>query len=51
MWTCVTIVYLVAAAILTTRLLAGRSFCEDLQEPELHRIVASQSDPRSVEGV
>ncbi len=51
MWTCVTIVYLVAAAILTIRLLAERSSREDLPEPELHRIVAPQNDPRSLEGV
>jgi len=29
MWTCVTIVYLIAAAILTTRLLSARNFHED----------------------
>jgi cytochrome c oxidase assembly factor CtaG len=29
MWTCVTIVYLLAAAILTTRLLSARNYHED----------------------
>jgi hypothetical protein len=50
MWTCVTFVYLVPAAILTTRLLSGRSSHEDeLVQSELHGMVAPQSDPHSVE--
>ena len=52
MWTCVTLVYLVAAAILSTRLLAAPSYQEDvLPQSELHRIVARQSDPQSAEVV
>jgi cytochrome c oxidase assembly factor CtaG len=52
MWTCVTFAYLVPAAILTTRLLSGRSSHEDeLVQSELHGIAARQSDPHSVEVV
>ncbi len=41
MWTCVTFAYLVPAAILTTRLLSGRSSQEDeLLQPELHGTAA-----------
>jgi putative membrane protein len=50
MWTCVTFVYLLPAAILATRLLSGRSSHEDnLVQSELHGIVARQSDSHSVE--
>lgn len=50
MWTCVTLVYLVPAAILTMRLLAPRNAGEDeLPRSELHRVVASQADPQSIE--
>src|SRR5215510_14533177 len=50
MWTCVTLVYLVPAAILSVRLLSPRSFyCGDLAETELH--VAPQRDSQSLEAV
>jgi cytochrome c oxidase assembly factor CtaG len=50
MWTCVTIVYLVPAAILTVGLLAPRSYREDELVPsELQRIATRQSEPHSVE--
>jgi hypothetical protein len=48
MWACVTFVYLVPAAILTTRLLSG-SHEDELVQSELHGIAARQSDPHSVE--
>ena len=52
MWTCVTFVYLVPAAILTVRLLAPRSYREDeLMPSELPRIATRQSEPHSVEVV
>jgi putative membrane protein len=48
MWTCVTIVYLVPAAILTTRLLgAGNTRENDLAQ--LRPIAAQPSDPESVQ--
>ena len=44
MWTCVTIVYLLAAAILTTRLLSARSTPEsDLMELDLHATLARRT--------
>jgi cytochrome c oxidase assembly factor CtaG len=50
MWTCVTFVYLVPAAILSTRLLAPRnSRAEDLAQSEFLHIVAPQSNPKRVE--
>jgi len=50
MWTCVTLVYLVPAAILSTRLLAPRnSRAEDLAQTEFLDIVAPQSNPKTVE--
>jgi putative membrane protein len=50
MWTCVTLVYLVPAAILSMRLLAPRSSrAEDLAQPDFLDIVAPQSNPKSVE--
>jgi len=50
MWTCVTFVYLVPAAILSTRLLAPRnSRAEDLAPSEFLEIVAPQGNPKSVE--
>ena len=49
MWTCVTIVYLVPAAILTVRLLAPRSYQDELVPSELQRIATRQSEPHSVE--
>jgi cytochrome c oxidase assembly factor CtaG len=50
MWTCITIVYLVPAAILSTRLLAPRnSRAEDLAQSEFLDIVAPQSNPKRVE--
>jgi putative membrane protein len=50
MWTCVTIVYLVPAVILTIRLLAARDFRRhDLPHLDLPEIAAAQRDPQSVE--
>ena len=49
MWTCITIVYLVPAAILSTRLLAPRNSPADLAQSEFLGIVAPQSNPKSVE--
>jgi putative membrane protein len=44
MWTCVTIVYLLAAAILTTRLLSERSTAEsELIQLDLHATLAARS--------
>jgi putative membrane protein len=51
MWTCVTLVYLVPAAILSTRLLSPRSFSRgDLVQSELPG-PASQRDSRRLEAV
>jgi putative membrane protein len=49
MWTCITIVYLVPAAILATRLLAPRNSRADLAQSEFLDIVTPQSNPKSVE--
>jgi len=44
MWTCVTVVYLLAAAILTTQLLSSRSTPEsDLMELDLHATLARRT--------
>ena len=52
MWACVTLVYLVPAAILSTRLLSPRSFREDALAPsELQLTVVPQSDRHSLEVV
>jgi putative membrane protein len=52
MWTCVTLVYLVPAAILSTRLLSPRSFYRgDLVQSELRGDAASQRDSQRVEAV
>jgi putative membrane protein len=52
MWTCVTLVYLVPAAILSTRLLSPRNFyCGDLVRSELRGDAASQRDSQRVEAV
>jgi putative membrane protein len=52
MWTCVTIVYLVPAAILTIRLLSGRDAEGDQSRPsELHDIAVSRTDPTGVKVV
>jgi len=52
MWTCVTIVYLVPATILTIRLLSGRHTGEDQSRPfELHGITVSRADPTRVKVV
>jgi putative membrane protein len=52
MWTCVTIVYLIAAAILTTRLLSGRSIAEsELMRLDLHATVAPLTGSQSMEVV
>lgn len=49
MWTCVTFVYLVPAAILSTRLLAPRDSRADLAQSELLRIMTPQSGSKRVE--
>jgi putative membrane protein len=50
MWTCVTIVYLVPAAILTTRLLGmGNTHENDLAQSKLHPMVAQSSDSQSAQ--
>jgi putative membrane protein len=52
MWTCVTLVYLVPAAILSTRLLSPRSFYRgDLVQSELRGSAASQRDSQRLEAV
>jgi putative membrane protein len=52
MWTCVTIVYLVPAAILTVHLLSGRHSEEDQSRPsELHGIAVSRTDPTGIKVV
>jgi len=52
MWACVTLVYLVPAAILSTRLLSPRSFGRgDLVQSGLRRNTEAQPDPRSAEAV
>jgi putative membrane protein len=49
MWTCITIVYLVPAAILSTRLLAPRNSRADLAQSEFLRTMAPQSNSKRVE--
>jgi putative membrane protein len=49
MWTCITIVYLVPPAILSTRLLAPRDSRADLAQSEFLGIVTPQSNPKRVE--
>jgi putative membrane protein len=49
MWTCITIVYLVPAAILSTRLLAPRDSRADLAQSEFLGTVTPQSNPKRVE--
>jgi putative membrane protein len=52
MWTCVTLVYLVPAAILSTRLLSPRSFQNgNSGRLELHDSPSPHRDPQSVESV
>jgi hypothetical protein len=52
MWTCVTVVYLVPAAILVNRLLAPWSFRETVSvQSKLRGSAIPQRDPRSVEVV
>jgi len=52
MWTCATLVYLVPAAILSTRLLSPRSFYRgDLVQSELRGDAASQRDSQRLEAV
>ncbi len=52
MWTCVTLVYLVPAAVVSTRLLSPRSFyCGDLVQSELRGGAASQRDSHRLEAV
>jgi cytochrome c oxidase assembly factor CtaG len=52
MWTCVTLVYLVPAAILSTRLLSPRSFYRgDLVQSELRGDAPSQRDSQRLEAV
>jgi cytochrome c oxidase assembly factor CtaG len=49
MWTCITIVYLVPVATLSTRLLAPRNSRADLSQSEFLGIVTPQSNPKRVE--
>ena len=50
MWTCVTVVYLVAGTILTTHLLSPRSFREvELVQSEIHGDAVQQRLPQSLE--
>jgi cytochrome c oxidase assembly factor CtaG len=52
MWTCVTLVYLVPAALLSTRLLSPRSFCRgDSMQSELRAGATSQPDSQRLEAV
>ena len=52
MWACVTLVYLVPAAILSTRLLSPRSFYDgDWVQSELPGGAVSQRDPQRLEAV
>jgi putative membrane protein len=52
MWTCVTLVYLVPAAIISSKLLAPRTSHEhDLQQSQFSGGPAPQSAPRSLEAV
>jgi hypothetical protein len=52
MWTCVTLVYLVPAALISSRLLAPRASHEhDLQQPQFSGGPVPQSAPRSLEVV
>ncbi|HST10655.1 MAG TPA: cytochrome c oxidase assembly protein [Terriglobales bacterium] len=52
MWTCVTLVYLVPAAILSTRLLSPRSFLRgDLVQPELRPSAAAHQNTQTVKAV
>ena len=52
MWTCVTLVYLVPAAILSTRLLSPRSFYRsDLVPSEVSGSAATHIDPQRLESV
>jgi cytochrome c oxidase assembly factor CtaG len=52
MWTCVTIVYLLAAAILITRLLSERSTAEsELMQLDLHATLAPRTGAQSAEVV
>jgi len=50
MWTCVTIIYLIPAMILTTRLLTIRSFEEDkVGQPELPGTLTTRRNPQTAE--
>jgi len=52
MWTCVTLVYLVPAAILSARLLSPRSFQrDDLVQSELRGRAASRGDSQRLEAI
>ena len=52
MWTSVTVVYLIPAAILTARLLAPRSSVQhELAQAELRHTTVSQSSPRGLDAV
>ena len=52
MWTCVTVVYLVAGAILTTHLLSPRSsFGEESVQSEWRGSAATQNVPQSLEAL
>jgi cytochrome c oxidase assembly factor CtaG len=49
MWTCITIVYLVPAAIVTTRLLSPQSKENQLVQSQLQGVAASQKDSHRAE--
>jgi putative membrane protein len=52
MWTCVTIVYLVAGAILTMRLLEPRGYLEhELAQPDCHSSAMPQKVQQSLEAL
>jgi cytochrome c oxidase assembly factor CtaG len=52
MWTCVTLVYLVPAAILSVKLLSPRNVnYDELMQPELRPSAAVQSEPQTVEAL
>jgi putative membrane protein len=49
MWSCVTVIYLVPAAILTTQLLGARDpYANDFVQSQLHPVAPPPSDPQSV---
>jgi hypothetical protein len=52
MWSCITILYLLPAAILTIQLLTGRiSHVEEAPHSELQGVEVPQRDPKGLEAV